>query len=278
MENILLPSKIVLEQGAKPNTSVLVVEPCFQGYGTTVGNALRRVLLSSLSGAAVTAVKIRGIQHEFTAIPNVKEDALEVTLNLKQLRMKLFSDEPVRLSLKVKGERAVTAADFEKNSAVEIANPDLHIATLTSKDATLELEVIVSKGRGFSAIEDRDTKAANAELGMIQVDALFSPVRGVGYSVESARVGEITNYDKLTMTIETDGTISTEDAVKEASRILIEHFSLLMNQSFADNGSAAPASGSMEIAETAPSVEVQQAEAESVVAEEKPKKKKKVTE
>jgi len=235
MENILLPSKISFEKGDKPNSATLIMEPCFQGYGTTVGNAIRRVLLSSLPGAAVTAVKIKGAQHEFAAVENVLEDVLEITLNLKQLRMKVFSDEPVRLSLKVKGERAVLASDVEKNALVEIVNPDLHIATLTSKDAVFEAEIIVQRGRGYSAIEDRDPKA-KGEIGLIQVDALFSPLRNVGYSVENARVGDITNFDKLVMSIETDGTITPEEAVREASKILIDYFSLL-----APLGAPAPA-------------------------------------
>ncbi|MFH0928629.1 MAG: DNA-directed RNA polymerase subunit alpha [bacterium] len=226
MENILLPSKVTIERTDKPNKARLIMEPCFQGYGTTVGNAMRRVLLSSLPGAAVTALKIKGVQHEFTAVPNVQEDVLELTLNLKQLRLKLFSEEPVRLQLRAKGKKEVTAADFEKNAAVEIANPELHIATLTSDDANFEIEVIVERGRGFSAIEDRLNRV-NAELGLIQIDALFTPIKNVGYAVESARVGEITNFDKLVMDLETDGTIAPEEALNKAAKILINYFSLL---------------------------------------------------
>lgn len=226
MENILLPSKISFEKGEKPHQANLVMEPCFQGYGTTVGNALRRVLLSSLPGAAVTAFKVKGAPHEFTSIDGVKEDVLELSLNLKQLRMKVFSDEPVRLTLKAKGLTEVTGADIEKNALVEIVNPEMVIATLTSKDASLEMDIIVGRGRGYSAVEDRDTKV-KGEIGMIQIDALYSPLKNVGYSVENARVGDITNYDKLVMTIDTDGSISPEEAVREASKILIDYFSLL---------------------------------------------------
>lgn len=225
MENILLPSNIRFEQGTRPNEGVMVVEPCFHGYGTTLGNALRRVLLSSLPGAAVTAVKIKGITHEFQAIDNVKEDGLEIILNLKSLRLKLFSEEPVKLTLKVTGEKVVTAKDIQGDAQVEIVNPSLKIATLTDPKATLEMEITVSRGRGYRPTEERVKE--NNELGVIAIDALFSPIRNVGYRVENTRVGEITNYDKLIMTIETDGSVEPEDAVRASAKIIIDHFSLL---------------------------------------------------
>ncbi len=229
MENILLPSTITYEQGGRPNEGVLVIEPCFHGYGTTLGNALRRVLLSSLPGAAVTAVKIKGVNHEFQAIENVKEDALEVILNLKLLRLRLFSDEPVILKLSVTGERAVTAGDIEPNADVEIVNPELHLATLTDTKAKIEMEITVRKGRGYSSTEER--AGQTSDLGTIAIDSLFSPVRNVGYRVEDTRVGEITNYDKLVMTIETDGTITPQAAVQQSAQFLIDHISLLLNKS-----------------------------------------------
>ncbi|MBI5370250.1 DNA-directed RNA polymerase subunit alpha [Candidatus Uhrbacteria bacterium] len=229
MENILLPSHISYEQGQRPNEGVLIVEPCFHGYGTTIGNALRRVLLSSLPGAAVTAVKIKGVNHEFQAIDNVKEDALEIILNLKLLRLKCFSDEPVVLKLSASGERAITAADIEANADVEIINSELHLLTLTDNKAKLDMEITVRKGRGYSSTEERTGQAS--ELGTIAIDSLFSPVRNVGYRVEDTRVGEITNYDKLIMTIETDGTISPQKAVEQSAKLLIEHFSLLTQKS-----------------------------------------------
>lgn len=225
MENIPLPNKIHFEAGERPNEGVLVVEPCFHGYGTTLGNALRRVLLSSLPGAAVTSVNIKGAKHEFQAIDNVKEDALEVILNLKGLRMKLFSDQPVKLSLSVTGKKTVTAADFDGNSDVEIVNPDLKLATLTDEKATFELEVVVQRGRGYVPTEERDDE--DQDIGWIAIDALYSPVRNVGYRVENTRVGDITNYDKLLVNIETDGSITPEEAVQEATKLLIDHFSLL---------------------------------------------------
>ena len=228
MENILLPTKFEITAGENPNEAKLVLEPCYYGYGTTVGNALRRVLLSSLPGAAVTAVKIKGAQHEFSSVTDIKEDVLEIILNLKLLRMRLFSEEPVKLSLKVKGEKEITAADFEKNSDVEIVNPDLKIATLTNKKGEFEMEITIEKGRGYVPTESRNVRAA--EIGTIMIDALFSPIRTVGYKVENARVGDITNYDRLIMNIETDGTINPEDAVKEASKVIISYFQLLIGE------------------------------------------------
>jgi len=228
MEEILLPSKIDLTPGKDEHTATLVVEPCYYGYGTTLGNALRRVMLSSLPGAAVTAVKIDGASHEFSALDNVKEDVLEIILNLKELRMKVHSNEPVRLSLNVKGEKKVTAADIDGNSDVDIANPELVIATLTDKKAELNMEIIVEKGRGYVPVEEREEE--KPELGTIAVDAVFSPVREVGYRVENARVGDVTNYDKLVMDIETDGTITPKEAVDQSVKILLDYFSLLGDQ------------------------------------------------
>ncbi|KKQ80067.1 MAG: DNA-directed RNA polymerase subunit alpha [Parcubacteria group bacterium GW2011_GWC2_38_7] len=228
MEKLLLPLKISFEKGSEPNVASFTVEPCYFGYGTTIGNALRRVLLSSLPGAAVTAVKIAGVDQEFAAIDNVKEDALTICLNLKDLRVKVYSDEPVKIHLKAKGKKVITAESFEKNSDVEIVNPELEIATLTSDKATIDLEVTVKQGRGYVPTEER--AGEDLEIGNIMIDAIFSPVRKVGYKVVPTRVGDITNYDKLIMDIETDGTMSPQEAVSQASKILIEHFSLLTEQ------------------------------------------------
>jgi len=228
MENILLPSRIQYDDGERPNEGVLTVEPCFHGYGTTLGNALRRVLLSSLPGAAVTAVKIKGVNHEFQAVKGVKEDALEVILNVKSLRLKCFSDEPVKLTLSVSGAKTVTAGDIVPNADVEIINKDLVIATVTEDSASFEMELTVRRGRGYTTSEDRVGDAPR-DIGTIAIDALFSPVRNVGYRVENTRVGEITNYDKLIMNIETDGTISPKEAVEESAKILIDYFSILTN-------------------------------------------------
>lgn len=226
MEKIPLP-KVEYKPGARPSLGELVIEPLFPGYGTTIGNALRRILLSSLPGAAVTAVKFYNTPHEFTTIPKVQEDVLEIILNLKKLRLKIHADEPVKLHLKAKGEKVVTAGDIDKDSSVEIANPDLVIATLTGRDAELEMDITVTKGRGFMPTEAREKQ--KGEIGTIAVDALFSPIRRVSFRVDGARVGQMTNFDKLTMEIESDGTISPDDAVMASTNILTDHFALLQN-------------------------------------------------
>jgi DNA-directed RNA polymerase subunit alpha len=264
MEDILLPSKIEIVPSERDNESILVMEPFFHGYGHTVGNALRRVLLSSLQGAAVTAVKIKGASHEFQAIPNVKEDVLEIILNLKQLRLKVYSDEPVKLTLHAKGEKKVTGKDIQANSDVEVANPNLHIATLTDKSGELEMEITVAKGRGYVATEERGKE--RGELGTIAVDALYSPIRSVGYKVDDVRVGQVTNYDKLTLTIETDGTVDADEAIRQSAKILIDHFALLASL----NAGEAPAKAKAEEAEEEAEEKEEAAEGE----EEKPKKKK----
>lgn len=230
MESILLPSKIRFAKGERPNEGILTIEPCTQGYGTTIGNSLRRVLLSSLPGAAVTAVNIKGADHEFSTIPHVKEDVLEIILNLKALRMKLHAEEPVKLSLSVKGEKVVTAKDFSKNADVEVVNPDAVIATLTDPSATFEMEITVGPGRGYRSTEERAKE--KLELGTIAIDAMYSPVVHVSYKVEQTRVGEKTDYDKLILDVETDGTVDPRDACTSAVGILLDHFTLLKELSY----------------------------------------------
>ncbi|PJE75806.1 DNA-directed RNA polymerase subunit alpha [Candidatus Uhrbacteria bacterium CG10_big_fil_rev_8_21_14_0_10_48_11] len=222
MLDINLPSVVTFEAGETSTGGRLIVEPLYPGYGTTVGNALRRVLLSSLPGAAVTAVKIAGAPHEFAALPKVAEDMLQIIMNLKELRMRVFSDEPIKLHLAAKGEKAVTAKDIDKNSDVEIVNPELTIATLTAKDAAIEMDIWVAKGRGYQMTETGD--AAGREIGTIAVDSFFSPVRRVSFIVESARVGQMINYDRLLMNIETDATLTPEEAVKDATKVLVAQF------------------------------------------------------
>lgn len=224
MEEIQLPQKveIIKSQG---NRATLVIEPCFPGYGLTLGNTLRRVLLSSLSGGAVTAVKIKGVDHEFSALPFVKEDVVDIILNLKQLRLKVHKKEPVKITLKVKGEKEVKGHDIKTGSDVEIANPDLHIATLTDKKAELEMEITVSQGRGYKPVEQREEE--KREIGEIAVDAIFTPIKNVSYKIENIRVGEMTNFDKLNIDLETDGTVSPKEALEEAAKILVNHFSCL---------------------------------------------------
>ena len=225
MNPIPLPNKVnfVEESG---NHYVFVVEPLYPGYGTTLGNSLRRVLLSSVPGAAVTAFKIRGVDHEFSTIPNTREDIIEIMLNLKQLRLKVFSAEPTILFLKAKGEKAVTSDDIEKSDQVEIISKGLHIATLDNKSADFEMELTVQQGRGYVPVEQREHE--RPELGLIQVDAVYSPIRNVSYDVENVRVGQMTNYDKLTMMIDTDGSVNGKDALDIASRILLDHFTVLL--------------------------------------------------
>ncbi len=227
MESILLPSKIHYSPGERPNEGVLTVEPCAHGYGTTLGNALRRVLLSSLSGAAVTAVKIKGADHEFSTIPNVKEDVLDIILNLKGLRMKLYAEEPIKLSLAVKGSRVVTGGDFKKDAQVEIANPDHSIATITEDKGSLEMDVWIGPGRGYQSTEERGKE--KLELGTIAIDALYSPILNVSYKVEQTRVGEKTDFDKLLLRVETDGTLDPLDAIKQSVDMLMDYVHVLQN-------------------------------------------------
>ncbi len=227
MENLFLPNKIELEKGAGDNEGILIIEPLFHGYGTTIGNALRRVLLSSLPGAAVTSFKIKGATHEFSAVKGIYEDILQIVLNLKQLRLKMFIDEPVVLKLVKKGEGDVTAADIEKNSSVQIFNPDLKIATITDK-TELNMEITVEKGLGFEPTENRDK--TKLPVGAIAIDAIFTPIKDIGFKIEDTRVGQITNYDKLTLNIKTDGTITPSAALNFAAKLLIDHFSLITNE------------------------------------------------
>ncbi len=228
MENIPLPSKIEFQVGKNANEATISIQPCHPGFGTTLGNALRRVLLSSLPGGAVTAFKIKGVNHEFSAIPHVKEDVVEISLNLKQLRLRIFSDNPVRLELKVKGEKKVTAKDIKTTSDVEIVNPDLLIATLTNKEAELEMEIIVSQGRGYVPTETREKE--DLETDMIIIDSIFTPIKNIGFNIENVRVGQMTNYENLILTIETDGSITPQEALAQSTKILIDHFQFVADQ------------------------------------------------
>jgi DNA-directed RNA polymerase subunit alpha len=207
------------------NKYKLSLEPLYPGYGVTVGNALRRVLLSSMPGAAITAVKIKYVDHEFSTIPNVKEDVIQIILSLKQLRVKSFSSEPVRITLKEKGEKVVTASNFKKNDQVEIINKDLHLATLDNKNSDFEMEIIIEQGRGYLPVEFRENK--KTEIGMIAIDSIFTPIKSVHFDVSNVRVGQLTNFDKLEIFMETDGTISGEQAGDIAAHILVDHFGMM---------------------------------------------------
>ncbi len=226
MQNIALPKKIEFKEGGNPNEGIITVEPLFPGYGMTIGNSLRRVLLSSLPGAAVIGAKIKGASHEFMALPHIKEDVLEMILNLKQLRFKMHSEEEVRLELKVKGKKIVTAADITKNTQVEIKNPELVIANITDEAGTLEMEIVVKEGRGYKMPEG--AKKENREIGYIEIDSMFSPVTVVSSSVENTRVGKMTNWDKLVLNVKTDGTITPEVAFNETVKVLVDQYSALL--------------------------------------------------
>ncbi|MBU0670665.1 DNA-directed RNA polymerase subunit alpha [Patescibacteria group bacterium] len=221
MENISLPQTISAKNIAE-NHDEITISPCYPGYGTTLGNALRRVLLSSLPGGATTATKIKGVDHEFSTLENVKEDVVDIILNLKQLRFKVHSEEPIELTLKVKGEKDVTAADFDKNSQIEVVTPKAHIATLTSKNAEFEMTLMVQNGRGYVPVEMREKE--KLELGYIAIDAVYTPVKTVNFNTEHVRVEEMTNYDKLILDITTDGTLSPIEALRQASDILVQQF------------------------------------------------------
>ena len=205
-----------------------VVEPLERGYGTTLGNALRRILLSSLPGTAVTSIKISGVQHEFTTIPGVKEDVTEIVLNVKKIISKLHSNGPKTVYIECSGECEVTAGDIKADGEVEILNPDLHIATL-GPDATLNMELTLNHGRGYVSA-DRN-KPAQSVIGVIPVDSIYTPVHKVNYTVENTRVGNMTDFDKLTLEIWTDGTISARDAVSLGAKILCDHFTLFTDLS-----------------------------------------------
>ena len=217
-----LPPKVIQK---KKNQVVFEVEGLYPGYGVTIGNALRRVLLSSLQGAAVTEVKIKGVPHEFSTIPGVLEDTIMILLNIKNLRFKIFEGESQKVELKVKGENEVTGADFKCPSQIKLVNPELHLATITDKKTELEIEMTIERGIGY--IPKDQVKKGKAEIGAIAVDAIFTPVRNVNFRVENMRVGDRTDFDKLSLEIETDGTITPEEAFFEACDILMKHFNVI---------------------------------------------------
>ena len=205
-----------------------IIEPLERGYGTTLGNSLRRVLLSSLPGTAVTSVKIAGIQHEFSTIPGVKEDVAEIVLNLKGIIARLHCDGPKTVYIEAAGECEVTAGDIKADADVEVLNPELHIATL-GPDAALSMELTINHGRGYVTAEKN--KSAQAIIGVIPIDSIYTPVLKVNYTVENTRVGNQTDYDKLTLEVWTDKTISARDAVSLGAKILCDHFTLFTDLS-----------------------------------------------
>ncbi len=210
------------------NKAVFVMEGLYPGYGVTLGNALRRVLLSSLSGVAVTRVKIKGAQHEFATLSGITEDVITICLNLKKLRFRLHSAEPQQATLRVQGEKEAKGSDFKLPTQLELVNKDLHIATLTDKKAELEMEITVQRGIGYEPREMREKE--KLEIGQISLDAIYTPVQKVSFWVEDMRVGERTDFDKLFLEVATDGTMIPEQAFAEAAEILIKHFSLIIEQ------------------------------------------------
>ena len=206
-----------------------VLEPLERGFGTTLGNSLRRVLLSSLPGVAVTSIKIDGVQHEFSSVPGVKEDVTEIVLNMKGLIAKIHGEAPKTIHIEAEGECEVTAGDIKVDSEVEILDPGMHIATL-GPGAKLYMEIVIDKGRGYVPSERNKQKIANV-IGAIPVDSIYTPVLKVNYTVENTRVGQITDYDKLTIEVWTDGTISAKEAVSLGAKVLTEHLNLFVDLS-----------------------------------------------
>lgn len=211
--------KTIKKEGSR---ATFEISPLMPGYGATIANPLRRVLLSSLEGAAVTSIKIKGVDHEFAAVPGVMEDIIQIILNVKRIRFRSYSDEPVKVALRAKGEKEVTAADIKATSDVEIINPEQHIATLTDKKADFEMELEIEKGVGYVPVEQRQKD--KLAIGVIAIDAIFSPVRMVNFTVDNVRVGQRIDYNRISMDIETDGSIEPEEALKRASEVLLKHF------------------------------------------------------
>lgn len=206
-------------------SATFVIEPLHTGYGMTLGNSLRRVLLSSIAGAAITAFKIEGVTHEFTTVKGVKEDVVDIMLNLKNVRVQSHSDEPVELRLEKKGAGIVTAGDIKTTADIEIVNPDAVICTIDDPKTSLTFDLVVESGRGYRTIEESGEKRLHSD--MIALDAFFSPVQRVRYKVESTRVGQMTDLDKLLLTVDTDGSIDPADAFEEAAAILINQYTAL---------------------------------------------------
>ncbi len=232
-KTIHIPGVVKTEEHGK-NQATFVIEPLHSGYGMTLGNSLRRVLLSSIAGAAVTAFKVDGASHEFTTLPGVKEDIVEIILNLKGVRFRIFSDEPQTIRLSKKGSGPVTAKDIEANADVEIVNKDHVIAHIDGASASLNMDIIVEKGRGYRAVDESNSKKVVSD--MIAVDSIFSPVLRVRYRVENTRVGQMTDLDKLLITVETDGTINPREAFEEASAILVNQYTALAGQTTVEQG------------------------------------------
>ena len=220
--------KILLDEQENGARALITVEPLEKGFGITLGNMLRRTLLSSLPGAAITSMKVDGVQHEFTTIPGVVEDVVEIILNLKQVRLKIFDNEEKSLRIDVDKEGEVTAADIVGDANVEILNPDLHIATI-AQGGKLHMELTADRGRGYNP--SVKNKKQNQPIGVIAIDSIYTPVKKVNFYVENTRVGQITDYDKLTIELWTDGSLTPDDALSLAAKVMNEHLALFIDLS-----------------------------------------------
>lgn len=210
------------------------IDGCYPGYGATLGNALRRVLLSSLSGSAITSVKIKGVTHEFSTLPNVLEDVIQIVLNLKKVRFKNYNNEGGKVQLRIKGEKAINAEMIECPSGIEVVNGDAYIASITSPKGELEMEMEIGNGIGYVPVEQQEKN--EKEIGVIAIDAIYTPMRRVNYTVDNMRVGKRTDFEKITLDIETDGSITPEEAFSRAVTILVDQFSIFLNiNDVADN-------------------------------------------
>jgi len=238
-KDFVIPRTVKVEEGATDNYARFIVEPFERGYGTTLGNSLRRVLLASLEGSAVTAIRIEGVQHEFSAIPGVQEDVTDIVLNLKRCQVRLNRDEPIIFTFKTKGKGPVCAADVFKGQDIEILNPDHLVFTSTTGSTTIEMEIKVAHGRGYVTADQFELE--HAPMGTVYLDANFSPVTKVNFMVEDARVGQKTDYDRLLLDVWTNASISPEKALEEAASLLVEHLRILVAQEREDEEEAGEA-------------------------------------
>jgi DNA-directed RNA polymerase subunit alpha len=246
MANLIHTPGLVNVDDLSSTSATFAVEPLHSGYGMTLGNSLRRVLLSSIAGAAVTAFKIEGISHEFTTVKGIKEDVVDIMLNLKGIRFRVYGDEPQALRIVKQGKGTVTAKDIQTNADVEIVNPEHVIATIDDDKAKLTVDLVVEVGRGYRTIEEGTAKKASD---MIALDAIFSPVLRVRYKVENTRVGQATDLDKLLLTIDTDGSISPRDAFEEAAAILVNQYTALAGKTRVASGEVSGADSGTSLAE-----------------------------
>lgn len=249
MSKLIHTPSVVSVDDHTSTSATFAIEPLHSGYGMTLGNSLRRVLLSSIAGAAVTAFKVEGATHEFTTLPGVKEDIVDIMLHLKSIRFRVFGDDAQTVRIVKKGKGVVTARDIQVNADVEVVNPDQVIATIDDDKASLVMDIVVETGRGYRTIEEG---AARKASDMIAVDARFSPVVRVRYKVENTRVGQITDLDKLLITVDTDGTITPSEAFEEASAILVNQYTALAGQTRVDTNAVGTHSGVASLDEDEP--------------------------